>query len=553
MLKMTKFRLAVIVTFLHFFVFIIFSNYFNWDEFFSSFEVELKSWLADLEPPLWSYQLCGGMTRIGDPQSFGVSPLFLLNIILGTFWGLKCQIFMAALVGHYFMRKILFLVLPNQDRDITDVLSLSFILSNFFLWHMHHGHITFVLMYYALGYFYLQLKILYGQETAKDRFQGFLCLFLILTAGFYQASLYFIFPFMLTVVIFIVWHFMVEKHQRRFWGICAGKMGLWTLLAVVAASYRLIPAIRYHLNYPRALHVLDETQGILDLLKHYFLPSIGYTFSGLSPASGTPWGIWEKSLFSLNIWLCLGAFIYIVSKHKFKKFLFQHSYSWPFFLILAFLGILLVTGDWASWSLTGIINKYILHSSMRVIDRFGVVLLFSITILTGLLLFSDPNISRFTGRRVKWIVIILLNLNFYSFYYPGYYFFSKMKLYRTSQAVESNSDMQLWLYTINDGRSGYTYQSVKLSLGVWNCNTGLPVPRKFLGKPARVLDLFSDSALPAECIEKSYFSQQQIFIDKSCPQEVCINITHHNIYRPTEFVYNPAKDRYCRPGNSEKL
>jgi hypothetical protein len=75
----------VLVLFTYFAIFITLSNQFDWDYFFTTAEVDLRAWLADHELPLWSYQFCGGVTRIGDPQAFGLSPLFLPVFLFGSY------------------------------------------------------------------------------------------------------------------------------------------------------------------------------------------------------------------------------------------------------------------------------------------------------------------------------------------------------------------------------------------------------------------------------------------------------------------------------------
>ena len=99
-------QILVLLAFVALAVFILFSNRFDWDHFFSAAEVELRSWLLDKKPPLWSYQFCGGTTRAGDPQSFGLSPIFLPILLFGSFFGLKILVFSLFVIGFIFAFRI---------------------------------------------------------------------------------------------------------------------------------------------------------------------------------------------------------------------------------------------------------------------------------------------------------------------------------------------------------------------------------------------------------------------------------------------------------------
>ena len=114
------------------------NNFYDWDMFYTYFEIDLRSWTVDKTLPLWSYQFCGGSTRIGDPQAFGLSPLFIINILFGTIIGTKLQVFFASIWGFIFFRKILLLFTHDQylhskyEKKILDFVTLATIFSNYF-------------------------------------------------------------------------------------------------------------------------------------------------------------------------------------------------------------------------------------------------------------------------------------------------------------------------------------------------------------------------------------------------------------------------------------
>ena len=105
-------QMWIILPFLLFTILLIFSNFHDWDYYRAPAEAERRSWLLDGVLPLWSYQICGGLTRIGDPDSFGLSPSFIFVLLFGSLWGPKLIMLLHCLVGFIFSRR-LFIDLPT--------------------------------------------------------------------------------------------------------------------------------------------------------------------------------------------------------------------------------------------------------------------------------------------------------------------------------------------------------------------------------------------------------------------------------------------------------
>ena len=154
---------AVGVCLLAFGAYVILCNGFDWDVFLSFSEVDRRSWALDYRAPLWSYQLCAGVNRIGDPQAFGLSPLFLVVILFGSFWGTKLALLVSAAAGMYFTTRLLALFGEPAARGTVPrapllTLAALFITSNFFLWHLLVGHFTFVSFFFGLGIIFYTLE-----------------------------------------------------------------------------------------------------------------------------------------------------------------------------------------------------------------------------------------------------------------------------------------------------------------------------------------------------------------------------------------------------------
>jgi len=93
---------VITVSFVLYVGIVLFNHRWDWDHFYSMMAVGLGGWLTEWSPPLWSYQLCGGISRIADPQDFALSPIFVFIFLFGPFWGVK------ALLVALFSREELF-------------------------------------------------------------------------------------------------------------------------------------------------------------------------------------------------------------------------------------------------------------------------------------------------------------------------------------------------------------------------------------------------------------------------------------------------------------
>ena len=78
-------KIFSLLSFLSLAAIICMSNQLDWDYFYTTAEADLRSLLVYGELPLWSYQFCAGVTRIGDPQALSLSPLFLFVLLAVEF------------------------------------------------------------------------------------------------------------------------------------------------------------------------------------------------------------------------------------------------------------------------------------------------------------------------------------------------------------------------------------------------------------------------------------------------------------------------------------
>src|SRR5206468_11356035 len=122
----------------------------DWGQYFAGAAVDWIGWTTEHRPPLWSYPLCGGVTRIGDPQAFGVSPLFALVLLLGPLWGRKAIQILLVVAGYLLSRHLVRAVLESAGRplggevdgDIVSSMALILTTSSYLLWRTVLGHYT---------------------------------------------------------------------------------------------------------------------------------------------------------------------------------------------------------------------------------------------------------------------------------------------------------------------------------------------------------------------------------------------------------------------------
>lgn len=203
---------------------VVFSVDNDWDHFLSFLEAERRAWLLDLRPPVWSYQICAGVTRIGDPQSFGLSPLFLPVLVLGSFWGAKALVVICAVIGYAYLAKLLDLLDPvdegsastDERRTVHSSLSLFYIFGGYFFWHLHVGHLTFALMHLLFMPVYYTAR---GCMCGLDRMERsalLLSAFTYCTAGVYHSVVFFVVPVVALLAISGVVHLVRTGAWRTF-------------------------------------------------------------------------------------------------------------------------------------------------------------------------------------------------------------------------------------------------------------------------------------------------------------------------------------------------
>lgn len=521
------------VIFISFFIFLIFSNHFDWDHFLSFFEVELRSWLVDHEPPLWTYQLCGGVTRLGDPQAFGLSPIFLIIALLGSFWGSKVMVFGCFIIGFFYSKKIVSLVIGEEDREnnfiISNLFSLLFIFSNFFLWQIHHGHLTISLMMLALGLIYYSLKtIVYEMPLTRKEILVFILIgWTHFSGGLYHSSLFLVMPFSLALAAYMALKLLREK--STFLKLLPLRQLIISALAILAlSSYKLWGIINYQRQFPRTVTSVHENIFILDWFKVNFIPTFDYKLI-VGTMEQQLWGIWEYSSFSIIYYLV----ILVLLERFMTKRNFIFSLTPPpiiqFSLMYLVLTFMLALGNFSKVSPLYLLNTFLLNNSVRVSGRYSVGVLLAVLLILSSLINKTPRMKKIVVK-FGYLLASLIVLNFLTFRST----MSKDNFLRLSgmKPVVPEQMKYQSIVPMRDQKASYMYPAVMVGVGVLNCYEPLTFERALISEaPGKPFEKLSATFLKSEpqCQKESYFTQNTIFLDTSCDlSKSCLNLNMVN-------------------------
>lgn len=471
---------------------VFFSNHGDWDIFATSAAVDLRAWVTG-ELPVWSNQYCAGSSRIADPQGIGFNPVFVLVLLFGPILGLKAILILAAAIGFYFTKKIAEL----YDCKNSSLIALLFVSSSYLLWHFHVGHVSFYNYYLASGIAYYFLKGSSADPSRTDQIMLFAITLSYFLGGFYHSTMFFLLP-VLSIVFFS------RLRNFRF------RVLVPFALAIVAAMPRLYFVFAYQASNPRTIAHPAETLGALNIIAFHTVPVFTDAVADFL-TDGLRWGIHEYSNFSLLFVLAL--FVLFRQKQK----------AYVYFLLLA--GTLLSLGNFSDYSPFTILNKYIFANSVRVPSRFQYVLLFAY-----LLIVSRFHFQRKTLLSVCFLQILTVTIFFGRFSPPDDIFVSSVAKTRQQEVA------YIQLFT---GDRGNMLRVIRDGVGIINCYNPLMLryqnTTRFRGKRHF---LITDNE---ECLAKSYFTQNTIHIDDSCPEKICTYLTD-----PSHKDFQRVNGRFCR-------
>ena len=571
-----------------FFAFVVASNDFDWDHFLSATEIDRRSWMLNGEAPLWSYQLCGGVTRAGDPQASGLSPLFVWVLAWGAFWGLKTAWLALAVLGHRALASMLEIFfratsgrtrVSPTDRLILRTVSLAFVLGNYYVWHAHQGHFTFALGWLALAVVGYLLTAYTSGFRERD---GVLAAFLAwgyLSAGFYHSLIFFLLPMSVALIGGIA----VTLLGQRLGGVPPGgslaglgKMVVACALGFGVALYKPLWVLEHQQVTPRTVPVnaqLVDGSTFLQTAMSQLLPTVDYHFLGGFPG-WLPWGIWEKSAFTLNSWLCVAAAVaFGVGAVRPGKVSGLHRSgnarrSGPYLRSLGLLLAALLVTAWTfavgeQWPVSAhrLLNHFA-NNSIRVAGRYQVLFALAFAWGAAMVLGRSRAVYRAYLRFGVAAVPLLLCLNLLTFW-------SSLRpagaLPLIGDVHDDGPEMrQVGVAKERSNFQSFMYAIIRRGDAVLNCYDPIAretrMSRERVGRPELMspqgklraglvlplIDTVTTQPLPVACLQGSHFTQNTIVLDASCPPGTCVNLNGLNVYRAAQLALDPDRDKYCR-------
>jgi hypothetical protein len=524
------------IAFAAFFAMILFSSSGDWDQMYSFSEVDRRSWMEG-HPPTWSYQFCGGITRIGDPQSFGHSPLFLLVLIFGSVWGLKIWTLAFVFFGYIYLKRLLALFYTERKNAVVlECLSLGFIFSNYFLWHFSNGHFTWSHFYLAIAIIYHLLRPLLKGFRRQDGLllASYSAVFFLGT--FYHALMFFLLPVGLALSATAIIVAILKPTSWRIKNVSPlafCKAGLFVILGGLGASYRILAVYQYQNLHPRVVDNGPEVSSLGKILLYQLLPSWNSKLLGFFTLKEY-WEFHEYSAFNLMAWLV----ILCLPISAFMKRGKSQDLRTPLIYLTSLLvvGLLFAIGDASHYTLFSLL-KTMTQNSLRVVSRYHVVFTFFFACAAAFLLNTFPKIQKFfqTWIALPWMMLLLLNIFAFRRISDFKFDLPNFKVAAVSRMTELNY-------------LGGMYYPLSQGQGIIDCYN--PLSREIVWKPVdtqstRYPLVAADSQTPRSCVDRSYFRQDKIVLDPSCGPGTCVNITGLNPRESGRFVFRTDRQRYC--------
>jgi len=409
--------------------------YSDWDalEFLNA--VPRETILKYHQIPLWNPYYCGGAVMLANPQSSFLSPTYILVLLFDTIIGLKIQIFIHLIIGmlgmfllcRYLGIDVICSYLPAFVYMLGSMYPVMITSGMTIFWSI--AYIPFVFLYY--------LKSLRKVEHAHGSkvVQIFERLKYILLTAFFLVLMVFeggVIPFIYVVLFLLIYSllqllrslfhlaydfFKSSRHQRIFGTRVNIKnidyKGLQSVILIMIFTFligaiKFVPMVSLILDHPRLISDYSgfslETfyYSLLSREQHYITERPfkiswgGKPMLGCDFFNGMAYG-WEENGMYVG-WIPFALFL-IGSVVCFKK-------HWEL-ILTSFIFLWLSFGNRTTISLWNVIHAFPIFSSLRVAQRFRIILAFCLAILSGL---SLHEIKKTLARRTNGKHRSLINI-----------------------------------------------------------------------------------------------------------------------------------------------
>jgi hypothetical protein len=548
--------LALAGVLLAFIAAVLLCNAYDWDYFFSVNEVDRRAWLLDHRLPLWSYQFCAGVTRIGDSQAFGLSPLFLLVLLFGSFWGTKLIVLASALAGCTSPRgcspvRGLGRWTALRARSSPSRCSSSPATTSGTSWS---GVNCTSLFFGWILYYTLEASARPLSPGVRDRraviWQHF--------SGAFPLERLLVVPFFLAFGPTRLPSFspsVSPRGPRAAGGDSATPGPSWSAACSRRATGAGVDADQ---SRPRFLLSPSEVNAPFQLLAYQLLPTLGPEWL-LPIASPQQLDLHEYSAFSL---LPLALVVLGTRALRSRREGAEGSATGgaprpglgALVALYASIAALLVLGDFSEYAPFPMLNALLFQNAVNSIARFGVGVTLSLAMACALLVRQLPAPSLGPGTCAALLGLAALNVATFA------WMFDPSRAVKLASLPSTPVGEMSWLvklpappaefgHELEAPHGSQMYPAILAGQGVINCYN--PLPRAPFGvvlpeHPGRLID--DRTGAPGQaCVEQSSFTQNHVRIAQACPAFVCLNLSVLNERDPPRgFRLVPALERFCR-------
>ncbi len=354
---------------------------FDWGYFFFLAEVDRTSVLTYGQFPLWNPFYCGGAVHLANPQTYFLSPTFLLILAFGTPIGIRLTLTVGIVLAYDGARRLCRALGISQVGALVG--GLGYAMCGTLAQHLGGGHVGW------LG-FCLFPHVLYSFHRALDgsrRHAIYGALWLAWIFGHFGG---YTFPYSCLALAIYGLLTGLAAGRGRMAVLIVAAMGAG---ALALSAVRLLPILDFVRGHPRfrpdrdflRVGELFEIYGVRHRTR--FVPGHDYVW----PEYGNYLGVTGLALAAIGVWVLIR----------------ERRRLWPV-AVTAWIFLLYQLGNVAGlpWSLT---KRLPIFRYMRVPSRFTILVGLMACILSGLAVarFVDPILSnwRLAGGRARFLAV----------------------------------------------------------------------------------------------------------------------------------------------------
>jgi len=371
----------------------------DWDQHIFYHAVPRLTILEYRQIPLWNPYHCGGSPLLAYPQSYLLSPAFLISLILGVIPGVKIEMLVfsaVGLCGAYLVARFY-----RLGTIASIVAAFVFMFNSMYSFSIAAGMLNFLNIYLIPWIFLFFLKSL--NDLRYCLLSGLFCVLL-----FFGGGVHVLIITLTSLAIYSVVS-IISGRSRPVRTVQA--IGLILSITLFLGAVKFLPSLEFTNMYPR---LIDDYSG-------YSLSSIFYSvfnpyqtlYSEVNLSSsegflrGISWGLDDNGMY-----LGVVTFLFFII-----GYIFSFKKRLPLALTLLFL-LWLSFGDRVTPSLWGILRQLPIYNLQRVATRYRYVLALCVSVFAGMgVQFLKDYLLSLSIRRliVKIIIVTIPVVIFFDF------------------------------------------------------------------------------------------------------------------------------------------